>query len=501
VPGFTPLVVQRRPIQPRVTRDVTSEDGLPAHGVLLESLRTTDVTGVDPVYPVPAIDLGSRAPEPDADGVVFPAHIAAVAGEATADGRRDVLDLVAGQFRDDPADHAGRGTQTLVTRATGRVLRSAKDDWEPPSVLRVDGRIVNGGVVFTVDVDAADAAGGALLYRVDGDGLWRRLNLTPVGERRLSGAAPVPAGTIEVDSAIAQVLDDAGNVGAGRFKGRGYVAQRLPAPDPGGPRFALDPAQPASGWFTASPSITLDPGAHGPASGFVVSVDGGPETPYGGSFTIPPPVEGAHILTARAADGAQVERVLAIDAQGPAVTGAILTQPEAGGGYRGPVTVRWSCADATSGVAACPPDSVVSGPGLGLSVSATATDVAGNSGSGTVTGIDILPDVQPGFHVSIDPVTGGVLGRDGRLTGRVTDTLAAVTGVKVTYVPSGGFKPGGSNADNPRTVEATLTCNVTRSVCTWTVPAPPPGDWTARATATDADGRSVASGRLDLTVR
>jgi hypothetical protein len=368
-------------------------------------------------------------------------------------------------------------------------------------VLRVDGRIVNGGIVFTIDVDAPDATGGTLLYRVDGDGLWRRLNLAPAGERRLSGAAPVPAGTIEVDSAIAQVIDDAGNVGVGRFKGRGYVAQRLPAPDPGGPRFILDPEPPASGWYSASPQITLDPGVHGPAAAFVVSIDGGPEAPYAGPFSIPPPLEGVHVLTARAPDGAQVERIVGIDAEGPVVTGTIVTQPTADGTYRGSVTVRWSCADATSGVATCPADTTISTPGLDQSVSASATDLAGNTGTGTVTGIDIVPDVEPGFHVTIDPPPGGVLAPGGRLTGTVTDSLAAVERVKVTYVPRGGFDPGGGSDDNPRTAEADLSCNGARSVCTWAAPAPPAGAWTARAQATDADGRSATSERVDFSVR
>ena len=204
-------------------------------------------------------------------------------------------------------------------------------------MLRVDGRIVNGGVIFTVDVDAADATGGVLLYRVDGDVDWRRLNLAPAGDRRLSGAAPLPAGTVAVDSAIAQVLDGAGNVGIGRFKGRGYIAEGLPAPDPGGPRFVSNPV-------AAAPALVhrlaLDharprrPRSRPRASSSASTA--GPRRRTAVAFTIPAPVEGVHVLTARAADGAQVERVVAIDSQGPVVTGTILTQPRADGSYRLP---------------------------------------------------------------------------------------------------------------------------------------------------------------------
>jgi hypothetical protein len=173
----------------------------------------------------------------------------------------------------------------------------------------------------------------------------------------------------------------------------------------------------------------------------------------------------------------------------------------ADGSYRAPVTVRWSCADATSGVATCPPDSVLTSIGPGQSVSATATDIAGNAGTGTVGGIDIRPAIEPGFHITVDPIPGGLLARDGRLTGKVTDSFAAITGVKVVYTPEGGFSPGGGNADNPKTVQATLTCDAGRQVCSWTTPAPPRGDWSARATATDADSRSATSDRVTFSVR
>ena len=99
-----------------------------------------------------------------------------------------------------------------------------------------------------------------------------------------------------------------------------------------------------------------------------------------------------------------------------------------------------------------------------------------------MSGIDIRPAIEPGFRITIDPIAGGVLARDGFLTGRVTDTLAAISGVKVVYNPSGGFNPGGGTADNPKTVVATLSCDAARQICTWKAAAPPKGTWTARAT-------------------
>jgi hypothetical protein len=89
---------------------------------------------------------------------------------------------------------------------------------------------------------------------------------------------------------------------------------------------------------------------------------------------------------------------LKIDRTGPTVTGKPTSEPNAAGWYHGNVVVDWTCADPVladgtngSGVASCPTSSVVSGDGIGQSVtSGLPVDIAGNTGSaGTVAGIDI----------------------------------------------------------------------------------------------------------------
>ncbi len=95
-----PLVVNGRPIQPKLTRDVTSADG-PAHGYLLESLTTTDLAPADPAIASATIDDSDHEPEPEATDPFFPATPATVESVATPTGRRDILTVMGGAYRGD----------------------------------------------------------------------------------------------------------------------------------------------------------------------------------------------------------------------------------------------------------------------------------------------------------------------------------------------------------------------------------------------------------------
>jgi large repetitive protein len=78
-----------------------------------------------------------------------------------------------------------------------------------------------------------------------------------------------------------------------------------------------------------------------------------------------------------------------VDETPPAITGAPTTSPNANGWYNGDVAIHWTCSDARSGVAACPPDTVITGSGAGLTVTAAVSDLAGNTTVGTSTAVDI----------------------------------------------------------------------------------------------------------------
>jgi hypothetical protein len=82
-----------------------------------------------------------------------------------------------------------------------------------------------------------------------------------------------------------------------------------------------------------------------------------------------------------------------VDITPPTITGAAISSPNADGWYAGDVTIHWTCDDNLSDVPACPADTPVTGETDHGGASAIATDAAGNSGLGSVSGIKI--DVTP----------------------------------------------------------------------------------------------------------
>ncbi len=73
-----------------------------------------------------------------------------------------------------------------------------------------------------------------------------------------------------------------------------------------------------------------------------------------------------------------------LDRTAPMISGAATTSPNASGWYSGPVTIRFTCGDALSGIASCPPDVTLTTDGASQSVTGTATDNAGNTATATV---------------------------------------------------------------------------------------------------------------------
>ena len=80
-----------------------------------------------------------------------------------------------------------------------------------------------------------------------------------------------------------------------------------------------------------------------------------------------------------------------LDQTAPTISGAPTTPANAEDWYNGPVTVHFDASDATpgSGLAGVTADTTLSGEGANQSVPGTASDVAGNSASTTVGGINI----------------------------------------------------------------------------------------------------------------
>ena len=104
-----------------------------------------------------------------------------------------------------------------------------------------------------------------------------------------------------------------------------------------------------------------------------------------------------------------------IDLTAPTISGAPVEIANGAGWYAQPVTVRYTCTDALSGIATCPGDVVVSSEGAGQSSSGTASDVAGNSSSATVGGINI-DRTAPTIEGSRSPAANGSGWNNGAVT-------------------------------------------------------------------------------------
>ena len=80
-----------------------------------------------------------------------------------------------------------------------------------------------------------------------------------------------------------------------------------------------------------------------------------------------------------------------IDRTKPQISGTATTDPNGAGWYRDDVSVAWTCSDGLSGVAtgACPVPATISGEGDHLSASASVSDRADNTASGSVDGVKI----------------------------------------------------------------------------------------------------------------
>jgi hypothetical protein len=104
-----------------------------------------------------------------------------------------------------------------------------------------------------------------------------------------------------------------------------------------------------------------------------------------------------------------------IDLTAPTISGALVESANGAGWYAQPVTVRFTCTDALSGIATCPGDLVVSSEGAGQSSSGTATDVAGNNSSATVGGINI-DRTAPTIEGSRSPAANGNGWNNGAVT-------------------------------------------------------------------------------------
>jgi hypothetical protein len=133
-----------------------------------------------------------------------------------------------------------------------------------------------------------------------------------------------------------------------------------------------------------------------------------------------------------------------IDQHAPRITVALSPVPALRGFRTGAVTAHFTCTDARSGVAVCPPDQVFGEDGSGQTVTGTATDVAGLSA--TVTKSFNVDATAPVILVTA-PTESYVPAATTTITGTVTDPVAGILSLmfgtrKLTLGAGGAFTSG-----------------------------------------------------------
>jgi hypothetical protein len=179
------------------------------------------------------------------------------------------------------------------------------------------------------------------------------------------------------------------------------------------------------------------------------------------------------------------------DATAPSASVVADRAADSNGWYNHAFTATWSGSDATSGIDACTPPVVYSGPDTALgSLSGTCTDVAGNASDPAVLGFQYdgtaaVATITPGDL----PIRISILG--GSVSGLATDNLSGVDEVKVTFTDVLGAS----------TVRVYACGGIL--VCEWTVSTDglTPGPYMITASADDvADNSGLASAPTTMVI-
>jgi hypothetical protein len=235
-------------------------------------------------------------------------------------------------------------------------------------------------------------------------------------------AADAPVGAVATVSGSAT----GGKTGSKYTTGSFTVTVQAPPtpPDTAAPTISISTTdtKAASGWYNAASSgtggIQVNVSASDPSGVASLScTDGASQvldiTSESGSFTL---TDGIHNIACVATDGvgnssaSPTTATYQVDQTSPAVTASTTGQQHTVGTdtwYRDSVTFNWTADDgAGAGIASGPtPSSSTFGEGYGQSDSSQATDVAGNSGSGSLSGVNVDASAP---NVSAAPTTSNV---------------------------------------------------------------------------------------------
>ena len=158
-----------------------------------------------------------------------------------------------------------------------------------------------------------------------------------------------------------------------------------------------------------------------------------------------------------------------IDKVAPTLSGAPTTSPNGSGWYHQNVSIHWTASDALSGPAATPPDSIITGDGVGLAATTSVSDKAGNTTTATSPAVKIdttaptTTATAPGAwnNVDVDVSLSASDALSGvKATHFTVDGGSDQTGTTVHFSAEGDFALSYWSEDNAGNVEAAHTIHV-----------------------------------------